>query len=48
MVADPRINAAVIFGRGRTQNGVIIDPAEEYRFDVEDKAARERFKEAIW
>ena len=45
---DPLIRAAVIFGRGRTQNGVIIEPAAGFKFDVEDVLERERFIESIW
>ena len=48
LVQDPHIRAAVIFGRGRTQNGVIIEPAAGFKFDVEDVLERERFIECIW
>ena len=48
LVQDPLIRAAVIFGRGRMQNGVIIEPSTGFKFDVEDVLERERFIESIW
>ena len=48
LVQDPRIRAAVIFGRGRTQNGVIIEPAQEFKFDVDDEIEKEHFIKKIW
>jgi hypothetical protein len=35
---DPLIDGAVVFGRGRTQNGVIIQPAASLNLDVSDLA----------
>ena len=48
LVQDPHIRAAVIFGRGRPQNGVIIEPAPKFKFDVDDEVAWEMFIEMIW
>jgi hypothetical protein len=45
---DPRIEAALMFGRGRFQNGVIITPKQEYAFDPTDQEKLVAFRKAIW
>ncbi|EPQ51233.1 acetyl-CoA synthetase-like protein [Gloeophyllum trabeum ATCC 11539] len=45
---DPNVRAAVIFGRGRTQNGVIIEPANDTAVDYTDEAALSHFRNLIW
>ncbi|KAI0769291.1 acetyl-CoA synthetase-like protein [Trametes elegans] len=46
MIQDPSVRAAIIFGRGRLQNGVIIQPSEP--FDPRDEARLEAFRNKIW
>ena len=46
MLQDPNIHAAIIFGRGRLQNGVIVQPKEP--FDPSDEAKLEEFRNKIW
>ena len=46
MIQDPSVRAAIIFGRGRLQNGVIIQPSEP--FDPRDEAQLEAFRNKIW
>ncbi|KAI0350525.1 acetyl-CoA synthetase-like protein [Trametes cingulata] len=46
LLQHPDIHAAIIFGRGRLQNGVIIQPKEP--FDPADEAKLERFRNEIW
>ncbi|KAH9856141.1 acetyl-CoA synthetase-like protein [Lenzites betulinus] len=46
LLQDPHIHAAIIFGRGRFQNGVFIQPKEP--FDPSDDAKLEAFRNAIW
>jgi hypothetical protein len=36
---DPRIKGAIMFGRGRFQNGVIIQPGIGHAVDFKDQAA---------
>ena len=48
MLQDPHVRAAVIFGRGRFQNGILIEPKPESSFDVSDSHAAEIFKDSIW
>ncbi|CCM04238.1 uncharacterized protein FIBRA_06405 [Fibroporia radiculosa] len=45
---DPHILAAVIFGRGRFQTGVIIEPRPEFKFDPADEIKLAEFRNMIW
>ena len=46
LLQDPKIAAAIIFGRGRPQNGVIIEPKEP--FDPSDETKLETFRNQVW
>ncbi len=46
LLQDPLVHAAIIFGRGRFQNGVIIQPKEP--FESSDEAKLEEFRNAVW
>ncbi|KAI8989661.1 acetyl-CoA synthetase-like protein [Trametes punicea] len=46
LLQDPNIAAAIIFGRGRFQNGVLIQPQEQ--FDPDDEAKLAEFRTKIW
>ncbi|KAI9459306.1 acetyl-CoA synthetase-like protein [Russula earlei] len=48
LAQDPHILSAVVFGRGRVQNGVLIDPKPEFAFDPNDEAKLEGFRQSIW
>ena len=48
LMQDSRIRAAVVFGSGHTQNGVIIEPAERVEFVAEDELEKTQFIELIW
>ena len=37
-----------MFGRGRFQNGVLIDPKPQSAFDPKDEAKLEAFRKLIW
>ncbi|KAI9058660.1 acetyl-CoA synthetase-like protein [Trametes sanguinea] len=43
---DPHVHACLMFGRGRFQNGVLIQPEEP--FDPSDDAKLEDFRNKIW
>ncbi|KAI0318579.1 acetyl-CoA synthetase-like protein [Amylostereum chailletii] len=45
-IQDPRILAAIMFGRGRFQNGILIQPKE--LFDPTDEALLTKFRNDIW
>lgn len=44
---DPHISAAVMFGRGRSQNGVLIEPKKEFAFELSDEKVAQ-FRDLIW
>ncbi|KAI0051407.1 acetyl-CoA synthetase-like protein [Auriscalpium vulgare] len=46
--ADPRIKNAIVFGTGRTQNGVLIAPADDLVFDPSNDTNLATFRTAIW
>ncbi|OSD00749.1 acetyl-CoA synthetase-like protein [Trametes coccinea BRFM310] len=46
LLQDPHVHAAIIFGQGRVQNGVIVQPKEP--FDPSDDAKLEEFRNKIW
>lgn len=48
MNTDMRIKAAIMFGRGRFQSGVLVEPKPEYVFDPQNAQQLEKFKDAIW
>jgi hypothetical protein len=37
-----------MFGRGRFQNGVLIDPKPQFAFDPKDETKLEAFRQLIW
>ena len=45
---DPHVKSAVMFGRGRFNPGVIIDPKPEFVFDTEDQGKLAEFRNRIW
>lgn len=45
---DPLIQAAVVFGRGRFNCGVIVEPIPEERFDPADTEKLAEFRNRIW
>nr|UXY92114.1 ATP/NADPH-dependent carboxylic acid reductase [Trametes cinnabarina] len=46
LTQDPHVRACLMFGRGRFQNGVLIEPKEP--FDPSDEARLEEFRNKIW
>ncbi|KAI0673239.1 acetyl-CoA synthetase-like protein [Trametes maxima] len=46
LVQDPHVHACLMFGRGRFQNGVLIQPKEP--FDPSDEAKLEEYRNKIW
>lgn len=45
---DPHVKSSVMFGRGRFQNGILIEPAEEFQVDAENVKEVESFRNKIW
>lgn len=48
LTSDSLIERAVVFGRGRPHNGVIIQPRGEQAFDPDDSVRLDEFRDAIW
>ena len=45
---NPYVSACIVFGHGKFQNGVLIQPLPEYQFDPEDKQLLRAFRNTIW
>jgi hypothetical protein len=45
---DPHVQSAVMFGRGKFQAGVLIDPIPAQRFDPSNEERLAEFRNAIW
>ncbi|KAI0073515.1 acetyl-CoA synthetase-like protein [Panus rudis PR-1116 ss-1] len=45
---DPHIEAAVMFGRGKFNAGVLIDPKPQFKFDPSDTQKLAEFRDKIW
>jgi thioester reductase-like protein len=48
LTQDPHVQSTVMFGRGRFQNGVLIDPKPQFAFDPKDEVKLEEFRNFIW
>ncbi|KAI9433075.1 acetyl-CoA synthetase-like protein [Lactarius indigo] len=47
LAQDPHIQSSVMFGRGRFQNGVLVDPKPQFAFDPKDEVKLEEFSQMI-
>lgn len=45
---DRMIKQAIYFGRGRFQNGVLVEPNPGFEIDVKDSIALAKFRNDIW
>ncbi|THH28009.1 hypothetical protein EUX98_g6169 [Antrodiella citrinella] len=45
---DPHIHTSVMFGRGRFNAGVLIDPKPDFKFDPSDTHKLAEFRNLIW
>ena len=45
---NPYISACIVFGHGKFQNGVLVQPPLEYQFDPQDKQLLRAFRNMIW
>lgn len=46
--SDPRIRGALMFGRGKPFNGVLIEPSAGNEVDINDPAAVRAYLDLIW
>ncbi|THH28219.1 hypothetical protein EUX98_g5965 [Antrodiella citrinella] len=44
----PFISGAIMFGRGRIQPGVLLEPKPDYAFDPKDTEALAKFRNQVW
>ena len=45
IVKSPHVKAALMFGRGRLSNGVLVEPAS---YDEAERLGVEKFRNLIW
>lgn len=45
---DPHVLSSVMFGRGRFNAGVLVDPKPEFKFDPADSIKLAEFRNKIW
>ena len=48
LMNDPHVKGAVMFGHSRFNCGVLVEPAEEYSFDLADETKLAEFRSRIW
>ena len=48
LCSSPLIKGAVMFGRGKSQAGVLIEPSPEHAIDPNDPSALPKFRNLIW
>jgi hypothetical protein len=48
LAQDPHIQDSIMFGRGRFQNGVIIQPKPGHSFNPADSEKLASFRNQIW
>ncbi|KAK0492930.1 NRPS-like enzyme [Armillaria luteobubalina] len=48
LLGDKRISGAVMFGRGRFQPGVLVQPSTEFAFDPKDMKRLMEYRSLIW
>ncbi|KAG8854181.1 hypothetical protein FRB96_007737 [Tulasnella sp. 330] len=48
IVSSPLVQHAMMFGRAKTQNGIIVQPSEGHEIDPTDEGQLAEFRSAIW
>lgn len=48
MSQDPHIAAAVVFGRGRPQAGILVEPKSDYAFNPIGERELAEFRNKLW
>lgn len=46
--SSPLVSGAVMFGRGRSQVGILLEPQPSHSFDTHDQDALAAFRNAVW
>lgn len=45
---DPHVRTCLMFGLGKFQNGVLIEPQADFKFDPQDVEKLQEFRNKIW
>lgn len=45
---DPHVKSSVMFGRGKFQSGLLVEPTTDYAIDPSDTKQLEAFRTKIW
>ena len=45
---DPHVRASIMFGRGKFQNGLLIEPSGDFVIDPTDLKKVEEYRNKIW
>ncbi|KAF9553775.1 acetyl-CoA synthetase-like protein [Agrocybe pediades] len=45
---DPHVQSSIMFGRGRFNAGILVEPKPEFRFDPSDENKLAEFRNKIW
>ncbi|KAK7470239.1 hypothetical protein VKT23_001674 [Stygiomarasmius scandens] len=48
MNQDPHVSASVMFGQGKFQAGILVEPIKEEQFDPKDQQKLSEFRNKIW
>ncbi|KAL1718570.1 hypothetical protein EV715DRAFT_291179 [Schizophyllum commune] len=48
IVTSPMIRTAIMFGRGRDEAGILVEPVPNHQIDVDDDVQVAAFRNAIW
>ncbi|KAL1679196.1 hypothetical protein EV122DRAFT_277408 [Schizophyllum commune] len=48
IVTSPMIGTAIMFGRGRDEAGILVEPVPNHQIDVDDDVQVAAFRNAIW
>jgi len=46
--ANCYVNGTMMFGRGRAQVGILIEPRAGYEFDIDDETQLAEFRNQVW
>jgi long-subunit acyl-CoA synthetase (AMP-forming) len=48
IITDPMVHGAVVFGRGKSKCGILVQPAPECTVNLANSSALMSFRDSIW
>lgn len=45
---DPHVRSSIMFGRGRFQNGLLVEPVVDFAIDPTDMKKVEEYRNNVW